>query len=716
MASNLFKDIFSIKEPIWIFNSGMSKGKFHDRQDLGFILRKGKTLKVRQVNNNFKGNLTLRLLGNDSKFSKEYTVKSGWVTAQCEESYVPFIDTPYGSVNAKIEYMLEDFDNDTIPLPIYTYNSNENTFFNVWEKNNSPFALIKDEIFQLLIPLRDIDITKKLRYFKSLDKLIEHYRELFKFYNNIAGIDNSSELNMNGKNRYFLMADKHGAGVAYYCNNWTANSEYSIDMWLENINWGQCHEIGHGYQAGFDNRGMYTGEVSNNLFGLQYEYSRLGKKADELGWLFNFGKKKAVEDSLYNKIIVDKGNYNTVDLREKLILYAMLKQMAGDEAHTKMYQGYRVLANKKNFKADNYKLPDLINEYYSNYSKFDFTPVLQRLDLKLENKIQPILNRIRGYEPVAYLADVVPKEELEKARNLLDPNILINCNFEMVKNEDIAQLSLKQNLKINLLVDNIDNFKGGNIILQNGNKTIDMKNINSNTVEFNNINTGIYTVIVDSLSMKNYSLIDNYVYVKEVNNEEDITLEHLKVSNLCNQKIKFLGLSDAQFAELSTDRNKGVYNFSITSKNPHIYFKGETYAAITIKDKNNNLKYENIMEGTDVKLVKEEIILDIGDKIEIYHREPSRLISDQKIVDKYLIFNNLTVDKYGLKNIAINNNTQKDLINRITESANLLIQNTELANIPISYLDIKKNLNLAIEILSTSNKNRYLKKYKNLLS
>ena len=83
MASNLFKDIFSIQEPIWIFNSGMSKGKFHDRQDLGFILRKGKTLKVRQVNNNFKGNLTLRLLGNDSKFSKEYPVKSGWVTAQC---------------------------------------------------------------------------------------------------------------------------------------------------------------------------------------------------------------------------------------------------------------------------------------------------------------------------------------------------------------------------------------------------------------------------------------------------------------------------------------------------------------------------------------------------------------------------------------------------------------------------------------------------------
>lgn len=42
------------------------------------------------------------------------------------------------------------------------------------------------------------------------------------------------------------------------------------------------HEIGHGYQAGFDGVGMYTGEISNNLFGVQYEYNILfGKEADK---------------------------------------------------------------------------------------------------------------------------------------------------------------------------------------------------------------------------------------------------------------------------------------------------------------------------------------------------------------------------------------------------------------------------------------------------
>ncbi|MDT2191207.1 hypothetical protein [Paenibacillus larvae] len=42
----------------------------------------------------------------------------------------------------------------------------------------------------------------------------------------------------------------------------------------------------------FDDKGIYTGEVSNNLFGVQHQYSKNGKDADKIGWLFNYGKKK----------------------------------------------------------------------------------------------------------------------------------------------------------------------------------------------------------------------------------------------------------------------------------------------------------------------------------------------------------------------------------------------------------------------------------------
>ena len=95
-------------------------------------------------------------------------------------------------------------------------------------------------------------------------------------------------------NRFFLKADKNGGVGAYYSSEWAANSYSTVECWLTEDSWKVLHEIAHGYQAGFDNIGMYTGEVSNNLFGVQYQYLIYGKEADEKGWLFNYGKKEEV--------------------------------------------------------------------------------------------------------------------------------------------------------------------------------------------------------------------------------------------------------------------------------------------------------------------------------------------------------------------------------------------------------------------------------------
>ncbi|MDT2261818.1 hypothetical protein P7H06_23255 [Paenibacillus larvae] len=70
-----------------------------------------------------------------------------------------------------------------------------------------------------------------------------------------------------------------------------------------------------------------TGEVSNNLFGVQHQYSKNGKDADKIGWLFDYGKKESVEKNLYQAIIKEGKGYTEVDdLRFQLILLTMLKQ------------------------------------------------------------------------------------------------------------------------------------------------------------------------------------------------------------------------------------------------------------------------------------------------------------------------------------------------------------------------------------------------------
>ncbi|UQS83679.1 hypothetical protein [Bombilactobacillus thymidiniphilus] len=207
--------IQAIPKPTWIYNAGMSKGKYHDRQDLGFILPTNQELKVRQTNPNFTGKLTLRLLGNDSKLEKSVDINSNWVIIGADSPLVPFIDTPCGNTSATVEYQLTNNSKEK-KLPIYEYHDNEHTFFQTWDQENSDFSLIKGKDFQLLIPKCDKELARNLKDFNNLDELLEHYNDLVSFYNKMAGFDNSSEVNQNRQNRYFLRADTHGAGGAYY--------------------------------------------------------------------------------------------------------------------------------------------------------------------------------------------------------------------------------------------------------------------------------------------------------------------------------------------------------------------------------------------------------------------------------------------------------------------------------------------------------------------
>lgn len=218
------KDVFSIQEPTWIFKAGMSKGKNHDRQDLGFILRENTVLKVRQANPAYKQSLTVRLLGNDSATEKSVKVGSDWTTVSGTEALVPFVDTPYGESGAQLEYEV-DSEQAQKPLPVYAYHGDAETFFQTWDDKDGNYALIKGKDFQLLIPKRDKNAVCNLKDYASLDELIAHYQDLFAYYNQIAGFDDSSAVNKNGSNRYFLKADSHGAGGAYYGGNWTANRQ-----------------------------------------------------------------------------------------------------------------------------------------------------------------------------------------------------------------------------------------------------------------------------------------------------------------------------------------------------------------------------------------------------------------------------------------------------------------------------------------------------------
>ncbi|MDA1653936.1 MULTISPECIES: putative mucin/carbohydrate-binding domain-containing protein [Bacillus cereus group] len=709
------KEITSLEEPTWIFQAGISKGKYHDRQDLGFILQRNKPLKVRQTNPNFKDKLTLRLLSNDSKNEESIQVGNEWVTIQGDTSLVPFIDTPYGEEHAVLEYQVGN-ESATKPLPIYKQQGSVSQFFSTWDQFDGEYALLQGESFQLFVPKKDKEIVRSLKDFQSLDELIAYYEDIFAMYDSIIGLDGSAVENKKSQNRYFLKADISGAGGAYYGTNWTANSSDSTKMWLDKLSWGTLHEIAHGYQAGFDNQGIFTGEVSNNLFGVQYQYSKYGKKADQVGWLFNFGKKEQVERNLYNALMKENKNYDDLDLRQKLILLTMAKQKAGNEAFAKMYQGYRKLASNAAFKKGDHSLPDLMNQYYSENAQVDFTPVFERWGFKLNNK-QVEINRAKGYLAVTSLAYIVPESQLAKARALVDSDIPINSNFEIVTNQQIASLGLKGNLHIHLHTNELDTLKGGKIKLKEGNTVIQEKTIETTDINVQDVPNGVYTVEIlggKTDSMSHFS--SYYAYVKERNNSLTIDVNEMKVSNLTNQTIQFLGLGDDQFAALNTDVEQNQAVFTVTTKTPHSYYAGKKYASIEVFNEKGEKFYTKEIEGTNVMIVKDTIPLKEGYKIKIYHDEiKKRLTSKATIINPMNKTNEFIMTKWGLKNTSLQNNPEENLMQRIDEEMEAIIENPVLKEIPMQKLEMKKNVWLAINMLSEPQKIMYMEKYKDSL-
>ena len=704
------KEIFSIPEPTWIFNSGMSKGKNHDRQDLGFILSENTELRMRQTNAHFKNKLKLRLLGNDKKNEKSIEVGSNWVSIRADEPLVPFIDTPYGEGSAQIEYEVVT-SKEMKALPVYEYHGNETMFFSMWDTEDAEYALIQGVDFQLLVPKLDKELVRNLKDFPSIDALIEYHHGIFALFNGIAGFDGSAPENQNGANRYFLKADDSGAGAAYYGGDWTANSEPTTDMWLKELSWATLHEIAHGYQAGFDGQDMYTGEVSNNLFGVQYQYEKYGKKADDIGWLFNLGKKEEVENKLYDKLIRDGDTYHDVDVREQLILLTMFKQKAGNDSFTKIYQEYRKMANQSDFKDWEYTLPNLMNRIYSENSKQDFSAALKKRGLYLD-EFQAEKNRVAGYPAVASLADIVSENELVRARQLIDSNYLINSNFELVTNEEIASLGLVGDLTIEILPSDLSNFEGLKVELKDGATIIASQPVQQK-MTFKNIPNGVYHLEFSGEQMKYYLPSENYVYVKETQNHASLSLIKADISKLADEDLIFYGFSDQWSGSLRTNLNSREATLTLNIPKPHYLFKDELYVKVTIKSQDGKIRYEKSING-DIpeRFTDDHLLLEIGDSIEIYHAEArNRLKGPENLIDRGQNTNHWLVTEHGLKHLGLNNNPEKDLMKKIEKLGNSLVKAEGIKPMAWERSMAKKQLWTAIQSLSPKDTEHYMSQY-----
>lgn len=135
-----------------------------------------------------------------------------WLEITATADSVPLISSVYSGNGQKpeVEYTIEG----TEKLPVYEHGDDETEFYKEWDKLNSPFAVYLSEYTIWLVPARD----KKKNNVSSLDDLLLWYDNMICQHNAFSGLskDATEDWNRDSGTRYFIKANCHGYGAAYY--------------------------------------------------------------------------------------------------------------------------------------------------------------------------------------------------------------------------------------------------------------------------------------------------------------------------------------------------------------------------------------------------------------------------------------------------------------------------------------------------------------------
>ncbi|MBC1573305.1 enhancing factor [Listeria booriae] len=709
-------ELYKLENPTWLSKAGVSKGIGHDKQDLGIILPANVELEIRQVNPNFKENLTMELLNDDSQKEKSVAITSTWTKVSHAYTAVPMIDTTFGLEAPVIEFK---FTNNMKVLPTYMQGDIEAKFFKEWDDTDAEFAFVKSRYFRMLVPKKDKAYMKNMRDFKSVHELCDYYTGIFETYNKLDGLSFTPEnpTDKNITNKYFIKANAHGAGSAYYTGSHTAQTSDSLAGYYLSKGWGSLHEIAHGYQGSFMSDSAFgVSEVWNNIYAAAYQKKTMGSDVYKNGWLYG-GNITGLENTIKKLWYTTETPVNAWDLRSKLFFLVNMQNKAGDEAFITFNQEYRKIANEDGFVAANHYLLDLISKYYGQASGFDFTPVIESAG-GVMSKEQKEENRLNSYQAVAPLVDVVPAAKVSEVQAKLG----LESYLSLVDATELRVSGLSGTASIHLDIDDIAQLKGQYLTIKNGKEVVKKVVVTDEDVALGELPNGVYTIDAPTGNTVKYALDTHYLYVKEATNKSTIKYTAKKESYLASQTVRFQGIGDRLFASAKVDLEKGQLIFNKNSAKPHDYFENIVYGKLEVLDTDGNVVYTRAMTGKETAVDKAEIPIKEGYKLRIYHAEPGRLRADDatgrleandiNIVNTKTQTNIFTITKKGLINDALGNNPDDVLVEKIKKVASKIEASPALAKAQNS--ETRDDVWVAIQLLAEPTKTQMLERYADL--
>ncbi|MBV7491926.1 M60 family metallopeptidase [Pseudomonas sp. PDM30] len=539
---------FSLERPDWFINAGLDKGRRHDRKTLSIIIAPGATIRFRQKAPGSSVGHVLSLLNDDSRTELQAEINNEWRELVSSVPSVPFVSTRYTDSAGELTEVEVEVKGGWSFLPIYTQGVADSEFIGLWDSLDAEYALFNCKYANILIPKKDKEVVRNLQVERGLQSVTDYYETVFEYFNGLVGIsfDSATPENKNIPNRYFMKADKTGAGAAYYGESWTAESSDSVAaFWLdpEATNWGCLHEITHGYQGKFFGYSSVSmGEIWNNVLSHLFQEKFMGDAVYREGWLFSPGvvkEEKVYEDA---RRVFAQG-LDTVGSDGHLIMffYLLIVWRMGERGVAEFYKRYRRLSNEAGFNPQDYPTMDLLSSVVADIGNSDISAFMEYVKAPLSRR-QFFENAFSGSTPVYPLYLIAPYlvKPLQEMLGVRSPLHLISTSQLLIA-------GMKGGVIFNFNADIFDKVFGKIFVLSSGSDKVRVVRIDARQIYLRDLPVGIYRLHLPFGGEGTYQGAISYVVVSPVTKVVDCIYDEKMGSGLVDQSLYLRGLGSTVF-------------------------------------------------------------------------------------------------------------------------------------------------------------------------
>ena len=562
--------------------AGFSRCNYGDRQILGVYMPEGTSVKARIISSD--NDINVQFFNNDSQKEISQTIKNDnqWVTLK----------------NTKDDY-----------------------------------GVVENEVLTLIVPYTDKD--KMYGYyskgFNSLDAFLEYYKKVIDKMDEYVGLDLNPEklTDQNVRTKYLIRANAHGAGSAYYAGNHVGVNNSSMASFFE-MNWGGLHELAHGYQGTLGKGEMGLGEVSNNIIGhyIQIDKSIYTYDGD---WL---GKLSSIEDTK-NEVRLNGTEYNNFNTSVQLyFIINLFDYFEGPNTYSKMFSWYREKLIKGRRTMTN---QDAYVEAIAEIYNVNIIPYMEAWGLKISDETKlKIINK--ELKVLNILKDTITQEnnlnEIMQEENISE-------KYTLVSNDILNKYDYKGQLKLKILIDDIEELIGENIFLKDENETIKIIAIDSDVIELENIPVGTYYLQMPVVTDYN----QEYKFVKiSQNSVNSYEYEYSKIDYTNYLSLKLQGIYNTYGYEITFSDYYKKATIKLGPAN-----MGNIDCYVKIFDNKNNIVSEEKVDGIYFDYQKAEYTIDLNKGYKIEVKQPNDAnkvkiysISTGEEVPEYIPTENIT--------------------------------------------------------------------------